>query len=199
MILAVVWLAIGACLCFGLVRTAHAQEAPPADPNRIQFDLNAGIEDPADEGDWNIGSFVAASRATDRADCGTASDLLAVQSTSRARYDENGALIREAPSAACVPPGSRFSDTGQALRAAEQQEARDRSSAAAMLREPDCMEDASGYACSASGQAGRNTYERSAQCRETATGRTCSSSFSIGNSEDGRNAAREALESMRDD
>jgi hypothetical protein len=172
-------------------------EAAPADPDTIQFDLGE-VED--DDEDWGIGEFLAGQNAADAAACGSDSDLLAAQSTSRPRYDDNGALIREVPSAACVPPGSRYGALSQAVRAEEQRRAQasagDRT---AFLRQPDCEESASGYRCASSGTAGRNTYEREQQCEETGTTRTCSSSFSIGNSTEGRNAAQEAIDRLRDD
>lgn len=175
----------------------EAATAIAADPDTIQFDLGEVEED---DDDWGISAYVASQSAADRGACGTDSDLLAAQSTSSPRYDDNGALIREAPSAACVPPGSRYGALSQALRAEEQR--RDQANdagATAFLRQPDCQETATGYRCGATGTAGRSTYERQQQCEETGTTRTCSSSFSIGNSEEGRNSAQEAIDRLPDD
>lgn len=187
----------------GLAAPVLAQEevatAIAADPGTIQFDLGEVEKDDGD-GNWGISAYVASQSAADRAACGTNSDLLAAQSTSSPRYDDNGALIREAPSAACVPPGSRYGALSQGLRAEEQR--RDQGNdagATAFLRQPDCQETATGYRCGAAGSSGRNTYERQQQCEETGTTRTCSSSFSIGNSEEARNSAQEAIDRLRDD
>lgn len=195
-------IALSAAL-LGLARPALGQDqAPPATAssnNTVPFDLGAVEDDEAEE-DWGIGSFLARQAATDPAACATQSELLAAQSTSSPRYDENGALIREAPSADCVPPGSRYGRLSQAVRAEEQRRARTNAGdRTAFLREPDCAETTSGYRCASSGTAGGNTYERQQQCQETGTTRTCSSSFSIGNSEEGRNAAQEAIDRLRDD
>lgn len=185
----------------GLAWPALAQEqaAPTiaADPDTIQFDLDQ-VED--DNDDWGIAEFRARQNASQAASCGSDSELLAAQSTSSPRYDDNGALIREAPSADCVPPGSRYGRLSQAVRAEEQRRAQasagDRT---AFLRQPECEESANGYRCASSGTAGRNTYEREQECDETGNTRTCSSSFSIGNSTEGRNAAQEAIDRLRDD
>ena len=180
----------------GMASPALAQEpAASASSDTITFDL-AEVEE-EDDGDWGIGEFLASQREAEAQSCGTDSDLLAAQSTSRPRYDDNGALIRETPSAACVPPGSRYGTLGQAVRAEEQRRAQAGSGdSTAFLRQPDCVENASGYRCAASGMAGRNTFEREEECRETGTSRTCSSTFSIGSSSESRNAAEEAVERM---
>ena len=187
-------------LLMGLAVPAAAQgqdqPAQTASPASIQFDLDAVEEE--DDGDWGISSFLASQAAAERASCGTESDLLAVQSTSRPRYDQNGALIREAPSAACVPPGSRYGEDATALRAQEQRRAGG-DTPQALLNQPDCVETASGYTCASAGSSGRATYERQQQCEETGTTRNCSSSFSIGTSEGARNAAQEAIDRLRED
>lgn len=163
--------------------------AATADPNRIAFDINAGVED-EDDGDWGLSSFMSGNNSSPTASCGTDSDLLAAQSTSRPRYDDNGALIRS-PARSCTTGTSGPPQTADATAGAEDRRG--------LFRQPDCVESASGYRCASTGASGASTYEREHRCEESGATRTCSSTFSIGNSEDGRNAAREALERLRDD
>lgn len=175
---------------------ALAQDAPAA-PTAADFKQGSVDED---DGDWGITEYLASQEAAERAACGTSSDLLAVQSTDRPRFDENGVLIPAVASASCVPPGSRYGSLGQAARAEQDRRAvRGQDSATGFLREPDCTESATGYTCASSGRSGRTTYQRQVRCEETPTGRTCSSSGTIGTSSGAANAARAAVERMLDD
>ncbi|MXO72584.1 hypothetical protein [Alteraurantiacibacter buctensis] len=175
---------------------ALAQDATAA-PIAADFKLESVEED---DGDWGITEFLVTQQAAQQEACGSASDLLAAQSTTQPRYDENGALVRQEPSAACAPSGSRYGSLARwAAAEQERRAAQQRNSATGFLREPECTESATGYTCASSGQSGRTTYQREVRCEETPTGRTCSSSGSIGTSSGAANAAREAVERMLDD
>lgn len=182
---AVVVIASAGLLAISTPALAQDQTAvAPANPDRIVFDLGNTGPDAQAEPVRTTGFRIRQQSATPPPACTSDSDIIQAQAAGPQRYDDNGAPVRTP--ASCTLDQPRVS-TVQAT------------SPTAFLREPPCEESATGYACASSGTAGANTYERSAQCQETATARTCSSSFSIGNSEEGRNAAQEAIDRLRAD
>ncbi|MES2699172.1 MAG: hypothetical protein V4647_06140 [Pseudomonadota bacterium] len=177
--------------CVVLAAPARAQDQPAAPrADRIVFDIEPNGTD-LDE--WDFGIARANQQpASPPPTCSSDNDIIQAQATGPQRYDDNGAPIRTPASCSLDRPRATVGETVSANGAQT-------ASRTEFLRQPQCEESATGYACASSGSLGSARYGREAQCQETATSRTCSSSFSVGNSEEGRSLATEMLERMARD